>query len=396
MKKKVIISTVISVVILAAIVGTLVFVRNRNHAKQSVKVYPVSELGMYSGDMGMQSSIYGNVSINNEQVIYTSNEQKIKEIKVSEGDEVKAGDVLVVLDVTKQSLALEKKRAEVAVAQSDVEVAKRELKKLKETVPYEDMDPAVIEAVASSPDATAEYYTRSELDKMIVEKETEIKKLDIQYQLKIVELEQMEYQNNTGEIVAEFDGVVKTALDQDTAIIEGKPMIVISGSSGYTVRASVDEMMLGKINVGDTVFMNCYDNGMGYTGTIKEISDIPVYVDESSNAMSQYMIVIQLDDAEDLKPNMYLEIQIDTQTSPDNICIPVFMVNSEGGRYYVMVENDGSLEKRFVETGSLYWGSYIEVYGGISFDDYIALPYSADAKEGIKTEHGNIMDLYGY
>ena len=48
-------------------------------------------------------------------------------------------------------------------------------------------------------------------------------------------------------------------------------------------------------------------------------------------------------------------------------------------------DNDGRLEKQYVQTGSILWGSYVEIKSGITVDDYIAFPYGKNVKDGAAT-----------
>ena len=112
------------------------------------------------------------------------------------------------------------------------------------------------------------YYTRDELNKMITDKQNEIKSLNTAYQLKEIEYEIMENQLSNGQITANFDGVVKTVKNEEDAISENTAMIVLSGTSGYTVNSSIGELSLAKISIGMEVELLCYDNGAYYTGKI--------------------------------------------------------------------------------------------------------------------------------
>ena len=48
-------------------------------------------------------------------------------------------------------------------------------------------------------------------------------------------------------------------------------------------------------------------------------------------------------------------------------------------------DNNGKLEKQDVVTGSILWGSYIEIKSGLTLDDYVAFPYGKNVKEGTAT-----------
>ncbi|MBR1816659.1 MAG: biotin/lipoyl-binding protein [Lachnospiraceae bacterium] len=451
--KKIIIAVISIVVVVSVVFVILKSVKKNSANNKTVNVYSVSEIGNdYYYDFG--SSLGGSVSINMEQKIYPLSSQKIKEIYVSEGDTVKAGDVIIEYDTTAQALKLETERTEVELAKTAILVAERELEELKQVTPIEDMpQPTTEEPTTEAPtteapaqpigtptDATPTdagvqeqpvnqqpeeqnnnpadnqnvepdidgvngelgdgeiLYTREELDKAISDKQAEIKSLNIEYQLKEIEYEIMQYQVTNGQVLANFDGVVKTVIDEEEAFANNQAMIVIGGNSGYTVRSSIGELSLDKVSIGETVELFCYDTGMSYMGTITDISMIPTEESYSYSEVLQtnYPMTITIEDAEDLEQGMYMEITLpNNEEEPSNsYYLSMAFVKRDNDNYYVMKEVDGELKKVYVEGGKIIWGETLEIKRGISFNDYIAFPYASDAVEGTKTKHASADELY--
>ena len=70
-------------------------------------------------------------------------------------------------------------------------------------------------------------------------------------------------------------------------------------------------------------------------------------------------------------------------------------IRTENGKSYVMARGDnGRLEKRWVQTGRDLWGSYTQIRGGLSLEDYVAFPYGKDVREGAATVEANADELY--
>lgn len=444
--KKLIIGLIITVAVIGIAVAVITVLRNKNQEKKTANVFSVQEM-MYTSDMvGDYNYLSGMVSVDKEQKIYLTSTDVIEEVCVSEGDIVKAGDVILIYDVTSQNLKLETKRAEVEVARAAVVVAENELEKLNNTTPVEpsvpqesepempasteetpgeatntdakpetatntdvkpeqppatEEQPVAPEAVTTEPgaeDVPEEItYTADELAKAIKDKKAEISRLLIAYQLQQVELEMMEYQYSTGEVICNFDGVVKKVADQETAILNNEPYIVVSGTEGYTVETAIGELDLMSVEIGDYVSLFCYDNSMFYEGTITHISDIPSSgYNYSAAEESFYPVTISIAGGEDLSRGMYMEITLnDTDEGFSNsFYLELAMVRKENGNYYVMKEEDGKLVKCYVKTGEILWGSMIEIKAGLSPDDYIAFPYSADAVEGVHTKQESTDVLY--
>lgn len=129
--------------ILVAAIGTGIFFGTRGKT-ESVGVYPFDQVGMteYWGD---SQESYGPVSTDKIQTVFLSSTQTVTEILVSEGDQVKKGDLLMTFDTTLSDLALERKRLEVEKLKLQLESAQKELQEIKNmkpmTVPsYDDED----------------------------------------------------------------------------------------------------------------------------------------------------------------------------------------------------------------------------------------------------------------
>ena len=241
-------------------------------------------------------------------------------------------------------------------------------------------------------------YTREELKKAIADKQNEINSLNTAYQLQQVEYDIMEYQLSSGQVTANFDGVVKTALDEEQALADNTAMIVISGTSGYTVNATIGELSLDRVKLGDTVDLYCYDTGMGYTGTVVDKQLIPATNNYSYSEKLEtfYPITINIEDADGLERGMYMEITLPSNNtdSMGSMYLPLAFVMRENDNYYVMKEENGKLKKAYVETGKIMWGELIEVKRGVSYGDYIAFPYASGVEEGLKTNHATADSLY--
>ncbi|MCM1287022.1 MAG: HlyD family efflux transporter periplasmic adaptor subunit [Clostridium sp.] len=447
-KKKIIISLVVTVVVIGLITGILLAVKKKTKNKKTVEVFSVSELSENSANFGSWKTMSGRVIIKNEQKIYLNAQQQVAEVLVKEGDEVKAGDVLMRYDTTSQNLQLELMAADVEIARVSVVVAERELEKLKNTTPVEPTteppvtetptteaptteapstedpgatptdaeqnnkpqenptpEPAPVPAPTPTPVPEPEpmppedlepTYTKEELEKAIQDKENEIKSLRTSYQLEQIKYEIASYQSANGDVLANFDGVVKTLADQEESILNNEPFMVIGTDDGYTVQSDIGEFSLMTVGIGNTVTMMNYENGMTYTGTITEISTIP-----SDNnyyygmVETYYPITIAVDDPEGLTQNSWLEVSLDGGVADEStgvMCLQTAFVMSENGNSYVMKQVDGKLEKCYVKTGKNYWGSYVEILSGLSVDDYVAFPYLSSAVEGTKTVETSFYD----
>ena len=98
--KKIIIIVLSCVVVLGGIYFALRTLKQKNQNSKTAGVYAVSDIGYDASDMWDNSTLSGNVTVNSEQKVYVGKTQSVSEIKVTEGQSVKAGDVLLVYDTT--------------------------------------------------------------------------------------------------------------------------------------------------------------------------------------------------------------------------------------------------------------------------------------------------------
>ena len=95
---------------------------------------------MSGGGGWSDNSLSGNITSDVSQNIYLADSQTVKKIHVKEGDTVKVGDDLLTYDMTMENLDLEMKKLEKQGIELNIEKAKREITKLKNTKPSSDND----------------------------------------------------------------------------------------------------------------------------------------------------------------------------------------------------------------------------------------------------------------
>ena len=110
----------------------------KTSSQSTVKVVSVSD--MSGGGGWSDNSLSGNITSDVSQNIYLADSQTVKKIHVKEGDTVKVGDDLLTYDMTLENLDLEMKKLEKQGIELNIEKAKREIAKLKNTKPSSDND----------------------------------------------------------------------------------------------------------------------------------------------------------------------------------------------------------------------------------------------------------------
>ena len=244
--------------------------------------------------------------------------------------------------------------------------------------------------------------TRQELDVAIGTKYKEIGQLETSLKVAKLDLEKKQSELGDGNVYAEFDGTVKVVRDATEAFNSSEAVVELSGGGGYYVTGTLSEMDLGSVKIGDTVQISSWRTGVSCEGEIVSIDDYPTqngsnWGDGNSN-VSYYPFKVFVSEDANLQPNDYVEMQYQKTAeadSADSLYLESFFLRSENGKSYVMVrgEND-KLEKRWVQTGRDLWGSYTQIRGGLTLEDYVAFPYGRDVVEGAHTQEATADQLY--
>lgn len=242
-------------------------------------------------------------------------------------------------------------------------------------------------------------FTASQIASMRKQKQEQIEKLE--YDIKMAEAEYsiMCKEADSGEVIAEFDGTVYGVLDAETAAMTDAPLLTVSKGGGFYVEGTVNELALSTIAVGQKVDITSWDTGMNYEGTITSIGQFPLEQNDyyyGAGNVSYYPYTVFIDEAAQLREGFYVSMMLrkgEEQTGSLYVNNP--FVRTEGAASYVFVRDEnGNLEKRYIQVGASLWGSYTEVRSGLTAEDYIAFPYGKDVKDGAPTREGTWEDLY--
>ena len=247
--------------------------------------------------------------------------------------------------------------------------------------------------------------TQLDLNKAILEKAQAVKEQEVNLKVAKLKLDKKLAELGDGNVYAEFDGTVKAVRDPDEAYNNSEAVVELSGGGGYYVTGTLSEMDLGSVQVGDSVSISSWMTGAACEGTIVSIDDYPTsngsnWGDGNSN-VSYYPFKVFVTEDANLQPNDYVDIQYQKDTSAEesgsSLYLQSMFIREDNGKSYVMARGeDGRLEQRWVQTGRDLWGSYTQIRGGLTIDDYVAFPYGRDVVEGAQTKEATADQLYNY
>lgn len=244
-----------------------------------------------------------------------------------------------------------------------------------------------------------EGYTKEELNQLIQEKKTEITNLELDYKEALLKEEQIKKELENLTVRSSVNGVVKKVGDPTVESVDGSALIVVSSESGFYLKGTITEHQLGKVEVGQLVDVMSWDTGNSYTATITEIYPYPVEGEQYSYGnpnVSNYPFVAYIEEANDLKNNMYVSVTVqEAVENPNAMYVDMAYIGDENGRKFVYKADENlRLKKEYVQTGKVLWGSYIEVISGLTQEDQIAFPYTKNIKDGVKAKEQT--NMWGY
>lgn len=247
-----------------------------------------------------------------------------------------------------------------------------------------------------------ESYPKEELIKMIRDKYKEIAQMDTSIKLAKVNLEKVKKEVGSDTVYSELEGTVKAVRDPNSGDFTGSEAVVeVSGGGGYYIDGALSELELGTVSVGGTVQVNSWMTGASCEGEIVEISDYPTdnansWSDGNSN-VSYYPFKVFVSEEANLQEGDVVEMSYQNTAGDDGntMYLESMFIRSENGKSYVMARGEnGKLEKRWVQTGRNLWGSYTQIRGGLTVDDFVAFPYGRDVAEGAGTTEATPDKLY--
>ena len=246
-------------------------------------------------------------------------------------------------------------------------------------------------------------YTAEELPRMIGEKFMAIQEMDRAIKLAKLNLDQVKKEVGSDTVYSELDGTIKAVRDSNSTDYDRSQAVVeVSGGGGYYIDGAVSELELATVSVGETVQISSWMTGASCEGEIVEISDYPTdnassWSDGNSN-VSYYPFKVFVSEDADLQEGDWVEMSYqNTSGSADGntLYLESMFIRTENGKSYVMVKGEnGKLEQRWVQTGRNLWGSYTQIRGGLTLEDFVAFPYGRDVTEGAGTVEATRDQLY--
>ena len=133
-KLKKVLITLISVLVCLCLTAGGVLAAVMKKRAVPVNVYSIADVS--TQDFGGSTETYGTVETGHTQMIYLDKDKVLKETKVSQGDPVKKGDVLMTYDGTVEQLTLERQSLSIQSEELNLQLLGKEIDELASKIPY--------------------------------------------------------------------------------------------------------------------------------------------------------------------------------------------------------------------------------------------------------------------
>ncbi|NPA53914.1 MAG: efflux RND transporter periplasmic adaptor subunit [Aquificae bacterium] len=341
---------------------------------QTMKIEAEKSKGLYTVD--------GTVMANNNAKVATKIMGKILEIKVKEGDKVKKGQILALIDtsdieqnIKEAKAALEelaKGREEalagLRAAKAGYEFAKRTYERFKNLYKENAVSKQQLEEIETKMiGARAQYQAIQAKLKQLDAKEKQVK----------AKLQFAQIMKEYGVVKAPFDGIViKKMNDVGDMAAPGMPIFVI-GDNDFRFFAQIDESFVDKVNVGDEFDIHIETIKKVVTGKVIEKNS---NIDPMSRSFS---VKMKIPYVKGLASGMYGKFYIPTEVE-EEIFIPISAVVKWGQLDAVYkVDEKGILHLTFVKLGKQL-DDKVQVLSGVEPGDEIVVSGIERACDGCK------------
>lgn len=407
-------------VLIFTVFCSLFFTACKNKEAQQIPVGKVAK-GTLFLDMYEEGEIEAINSINivAPMISWRYGNLKITEL-VKDGQEVKAGDTLIVFDPSEVLKGI-------VEAESSLEIAKAELDKMRAQQQSE------IEELRAAYEVTRISHEISKIRFESAGYESDIKKKEIQLNLdkadialvrakeqidnrikiqkeeiKQKNLSIMQFQSRLDEAHETLRKLSVVTPSSGIAIISrnwssnnkfqigdqcwsGFPLIQLPDLSSLKATVKINEVDVAKLNKGLKVEIkpDAFSESV-FTGTVNSIANLAVSKDQNSK-IKVFPVEILLNESDtNLLPGLTVSCRIIMDEVNDVLYIPIDAVISEGDKNFVFKKRGSGFDKTEIETG-INNTDYIVVTKGLKAGEEIALvnPHS-EVKEESKTENAKI------
>ncbi|MCW8876686.1 MAG: efflux RND transporter periplasmic adaptor subunit [Kangiellaceae bacterium] len=334
-----------------AIFFTLVFIFSCSDSKESkgpgsgggrppAKASPVE---VESVKFGLSAAYYvttATLEPSSDAQVFARTSGIVRQILKEEGDDVKAGDILLLLEDDDQILRV--KQARQKLNSND-----REYKRLSK----------MRKAGAVSP--------------------TEWEATKTNFETAQTDLELAELALSYTKVSAPFDGrVVWREVDLGAHVLNGNLLFRVMAIDPLLIRVHIPANRIGKVKKGQSVDLKVDSTPEKISGVVELVSPI---VDPTTGTVK---VTVKIEAyPEGVRPGDFTEVKIVTDSRNNAMLLPSVAVIEERGEHYVFVEDEGKAIRRDVQIGYVV-EQQTEILTGLTADDKVIVKGQRNLNDG--------------
>nr|WP_240654679.1 efflux RND transporter periplasmic adaptor subunit [Croceicoccus ponticola] len=270
---------------------------------------------------------------------------QVSEVRVDEGDWVRKGQVLAVIDRSVQSQQAAAQAAQVQVARADAALAQSNLERALKLV-------------------DRGFISKADVDRLTSTRDAEVARVRVAE----AQLRELNARNARLNILAPAGGLVLERNVEVGQVVSGgnTPLFLIAGGGEMELAALVGESELSRLAVGASAEVSPVGSDKTFSGQIWQLSPT---IDETSR-QGEARIALAYDRA--LRPGGFATAVMGTGGVSAPILPESAIQNDENGAYVFVVGKDNRVKRRGVKTG-VVTGAGITITEGLTGDERVVL-----------------------
>lgn len=350
-------------------------------------------VGMLTGTgLGTQNRFSGVVEAQDTLKLTLSDDQKVKEIFVEKGQEVKPGTKLYEFDTEELAMTLEQRNLE--------------LDKINNSISNLNNQIATLTAEKKNAPASEQLSYTTQIQEL----QTNVKQEEYNYKVKELEVNRTKKTLESSTVTSTIAGIIQEINPDpgyDDYSGEKQAFMSILSTGKYRIKGKISEQNIGELQPGMDVTVRARNNQEEiWKGSVDVIdtekpessSQSEMYSGSDSSARAtKYPFYVTLETSDGLMLGQHVYIEPGTGVNTEGLhLMTAYIVDADGKEPYVWVANKKDrLEKRNVKLGAYdeeqdTW----EITEGLKETDYIVWP-DGECKEGAAVQKNENVQAGG-
>ncbi|USK26890.1 HlyD family efflux transporter periplasmic adaptor subunit [Bacillus sp. CMF21] len=385
MKKQTLIGIIITIS-LAFIIINISIILSTDHIERSKALNSYSNIE--NGDLKKLLSTKGVViPSSNYSIKYDKSLGTINEVKVSEGDVILAGDILIEYQTGHIDAEIEGLEQQISRLNARMSSAESDLSSLEQQLSeaQADSSPDLFDTENNSIDSNNSDNRDNEnseevISNQIGDKQDQIEDLNLQVDGVNQKITQLHGEKAKYTITSKMDGTVTEINPYPQS--ENEAVVSINSNQPFLIEGKLSEKQAAKVKEGQKVIASANVlPDQKKEGTVKEMKMDPIGVPSVEEKESFYPFRAEMIEADETWHHGYhisLDIVLDERNGV--VVIPDSVIQKKAGKTYVYVVKNGRLEKREINLG-LEVNNRTEVLQGLAKGERIVSHPSKDIKD---------------